>query len=335
MRSSWRSTPTAPRSWLPRATATRPARLSRRRPGRPRALARSASPRPTRATCRRASRTTATRRLRLGSRRGILSTWPGQRVRAGSSTEPRWRRRTWPALVGLIRSLHPEASVGQVRQILALSSDKVGAWRVRRRPVRHLHRLHLGTALRLRPDQRPARALDGRSAAAAACHHRRRRLRLPRRHRRRRQSRHEGTGRARLRGERPPPEVTLHLRYRVQDDSGRTSERLLVYRKTKLLKTLHAVAAHDRRRGRLLGRVQLRERAAPTGTASARATPRATAAARLRGDPHSVEDPGRGGRPRPSSSGRYGWPKTNGSPLTLRLRRIAVRSVPPVKPVVT
>ena len=30
-------------------------------------------------------------------------------------------------LVGLIRSLHPEASVAQVRQILALSSDKVGA----------------------------------------------------------------------------------------------------------------------------------------------------------------------------------------------------------------
>jgi len=29
----------------------------------------------------------------------------------------------------------------------------------------------------------------------------------------------------------------LHLRYRVQDDHGRTSERLLVYRKTKLLKT--------------------------------------------------------------------------------------------------
>ena len=29
----------------------------------------------------------------------------------------------------------------------------------------------------------------------------------------------------------------LHLRYRVQDDSRRTSERVLVYRKTKLLKT--------------------------------------------------------------------------------------------------
>jgi hypothetical protein len=29
----------------------------------------------------------------------------------------------------------------------------------------------------------------------------------------------------------------LHLRYRVQDNSGHTSERVLVYRKTKLLKT--------------------------------------------------------------------------------------------------
>ena len=29
----------------------------------------------------------------------------------------------------------------------------------------------------------------------------------------------------------------LHLRYRVEDDSGHTSERVLVYHKTKLLKT--------------------------------------------------------------------------------------------------
>jgi hypothetical protein len=29
----------------------------------------------------------------------------------------------------------------------------------------------------------------------------------------------------------------IHLRYRVQDNSGKTSERLFVYRKTKLLKT--------------------------------------------------------------------------------------------------
>ena len=71
--------------------------------------------------------------------------------------------------------------------------------------------------------------------------------------------------------------------------------------------------------------------------------------ARLRGDPHPVEDPGWGGRPRPSGAGDadrtarrrsgpqgcYGWPKTNAWPLTLRLRRIAVRSAPPVKPVVT
>jgi hypothetical protein len=30
---------------------------------------------------------------------------------------------------------------------------------------------------------------------------------------------------------------SLHLRYRVQDDRGKTSERVLVYRKAKLLKT--------------------------------------------------------------------------------------------------
>ena len=31
--------------------------------------------------------------------------------------------------------------------------------------------------------------------------------------------------------------VTLRLRYRVRDESGRTSERLFVYRKAKLLKS--------------------------------------------------------------------------------------------------
>ena len=31
--------------------------------------------------------------------------------------------------------------------------------------------------------------------------------------------------------------VSLRLRYRVRDESGRTSERVVVYRKTKVLKT--------------------------------------------------------------------------------------------------
>jgi hypothetical protein len=33
----------------------------------------------------------------------------------------------------------------------------------------------------------------------------------------------------------------LHLRYRVQDNSGKTSERVLVYRKAKLLKSFKRV----------------------------------------------------------------------------------------------
>ena len=126
----------------------------------------------------------------------------------------------------------------------------------------------------------------------------------------------------------------LHLRYRVQDDRGRTSERLLVYRKTKLLKTFSrplrttddAVAYWVSFRFALAWRLPLLR---PRDRRRGQPQP-----ARLRGDPHSVEDPGRGGRPRPSSR-VYGWPKTNGVPLTLSARRIAVRSVPPVKPVVT
>jgi hypothetical protein len=46
-------------------------------------------------------------------------------------------------------------------------------------------------------------------------------------------------------------------------------------------------------------------------------------------------DADRTARRRSGPQGRYGWPKTNAWPLTLRLRRIAVRSAPPVKPVVT
>ena len=121
MRSSWRSTPTARRSWLPPATATRPARLSRR-PTWPAAcpgaigVAATDDERP-------AGELLELRqpgRLRLGSRRRTSSR-PGRATRTRwTSTGPRWRPRTWPALVGLIRSLHPEASVGQVRQILAL-----------------------------------------------------------------------------------------------------------------------------------------------------------------------------------------------------------------------
>ena len=55
----------------------------------------------------------------------VLSTWPGNSYALNDGTSMASPYVT--GLVGLIRTMHPEASVTQVRQILALSSDKVGA----------------------------------------------------------------------------------------------------------------------------------------------------------------------------------------------------------------
>ena len=166
------------------------------------------------------------RRLRLGSRRQHPLDRPGNTYALNSGTS--MASPYVAGLVGLIRSLHPEASVGQVRQILALGSDKVGAGAYGTDPYGTCSGCtwepHSATAASTsrRRSRRPSAAATACIPAAATA--------SPAEHY---GEGHEGAGRARLRGERPPPEA-LHLRYRVQDDSGRSSERVLVYRKTKL-----------------------------------------------------------------------------------------------------
>ena len=163
----------------------------------------------------------------------VLSTYPGNQYADMSGTSMASPYVT--GLVGLIRSLHPEASVAQVRQILALASDKVGAgtygadpygtcagctWEAHYGYGRINVQKALSTAVaRRRPRHRPPRpppppppppATTVKDTTAPVVHV------------------YAASGRHRK---------ALHLRYRVQDDSGHTSERVLVYRKTKLLKT--------------------------------------------------------------------------------------------------
>jgi len=136
------------------------------------------------------------------------------------------------ALAALIRSLHPDASVAQVRQILALTSDKVAGGSYSTDPY--------GTCSGCTWDQHygygridVARALDASVPAAppaapppppppsppAATS---RDTSVPTVHV------YAASGRR---------HKAVRLRYRVQDNGGRTSERVLVYRKSKLLKT--------------------------------------------------------------------------------------------------
>jgi thermitase len=165
----------------------------------------------------------------------VLSTWPGNTYAYLDGTS--MAAPHVAGLVGLIRSLHPEASVDQVREILALSSDKVGAWAYGADPYgmcagctweQHYGygRINVQRALSAGvppppplppappappppppPPPPPSAAPDTKAPTvhvyAAAGRHR----------------------------------VTLRLRYRVRDESSRTSERLFVYRKTKLLKS--------------------------------------------------------------------------------------------------
>jgi thermitase len=166
----------------------------------------------------------------------ILSTVPGNAYGLKDGTSMASPYVT--ALVGLIRTMHPEASVAQVREILALSSDKVGAaaygadpygtcagctWE----PHYGYGRIDVVNALSTAvppppsppppppappapppPPPPPPPTLDTKAPTVHV---------------------YATSGRRR----RP-----VRLRYRVQDDGGRTSERVLVYRRTRLLRTV-------------------------------------------------------------------------------------------------
>lgn len=161
----------------------------------------------------------------------VLSTYPGNQYADMSGTSMASPYVT--GLVGLIRSLHPVASVAEVRQILALASDKVGAgtygadpygtcagctWEAHYGYGRIDVQKALSTAVPAAPPppppasppQPPPPATAVKDTTAPVVHV------------------YAVSGRHRK---------ALHLRYRVEDDSGHTSERVLVYHKTKLLKT--------------------------------------------------------------------------------------------------
>ena len=162
----------------------------------------------------------------------VLSTYPGNQYASLSGTS--MASPYVAALVGLIRSLHPEASVEQVRQILALGSDKVGAgtygadpygtcagctWEAHYGYGRINVQKALSTAVPPAsppppplpsPPPPPPLTPSTKDTRAPVVHV------------------YAASGRHRQ---------ALHLRYRVRDDSGHTSERVLVYRTTKLLKT--------------------------------------------------------------------------------------------------
>ena len=264
----------------------------------------------------------------------VLSTWPGGRRYAyldGTSMASPYVA----GLVGLIRSLHPEASVDQVREILALSSDKVGAWAYGADPYgmcagctweQHYGygRINVQRALSAGVPPPPAAGASPASSPAAATAAA---LRSPR---------HESTDGARLRGGRSSPRhapTALPRARRERPDFGAT----LRLPEDEAAEELHAPAAHDRRRDRATGSASS-SRSRGSYRYCVRASDGAgNRLARLRGSPRSVEDTGRRSAELegPRTRVAYGWPKTKGSPLTLRLRRIAVRSVPPVKPVVT
>jgi subtilisin family serine protease len=160
----------------------------------------------------------------------VLSTLPGGVYDYLSGTSMASPYAT--ALVALIRSLHPEATVAQVREILALSSDKVGAGSYGADPYGtcagctwDLHygygRIDVARALATAvpaappaasppPPPPPPPAPTGRDTSAPVVHL------------------YAASGRHRK---------ALRLRYRVHDDSGKTSERLVVYRGRKPVKT--------------------------------------------------------------------------------------------------
>jgi subtilisin family serine protease len=155
----------------------------------------------------------------------VLSTLPGNVYDYLSGTSMASPYVT--ALVALIRSAHPEATVAQVRAMLALSSDKVGSgsygadpygtcagctWDQRygygRIDVARALATAVPTAPPPPPPPPPAPGAGDTTAPVVHVY-----AATGRRHR------------------------TVHLRYRVQDNKGRTSERLQVFRGKKVLKT--------------------------------------------------------------------------------------------------
>ena len=158
----------------------------------------------------------------------VLSTLPGNAYGSLSGTSMASPYVT--ALVALIRSLHPEATVAQVREMLALSSDKVGYGSYGADPYgtctdctwdQHYGygRIDVARALATAvptappagpPPPPPPPPAGTRDTTAPVVHV------------------YAASGRRRK---------PVRLRYRVQDTSGRTSERLVVYRGKKVLKT--------------------------------------------------------------------------------------------------
>jgi subtilisin family serine protease len=162
---------------------------------------------------------------------GVLSTAPGNGyvLKDGTSMASPYVT----GLIGLIRSMHPDASVAQVRQILALSSDKVGANAYGSDPygtcVGCTWEQHYGYG-RINAQQALSTAVPPATPPPPA------------------PSPPPPPPPAPSAADRKPPVVhvyaasgrhrkLLRLRYRVRDNGGKTSERVFVYRQKKVLKT--------------------------------------------------------------------------------------------------
>jgi subtilisin family serine protease len=159
----------------------------------------------------------------------VLSTWPGSLYAYADGTS--MASPYVAALAALIRSIHPTATVAQVKQILALSSDKVGAGPYGADPFatcagctwsQHYGygRIDVQRALSTAvppasstpppppPPPPPPAAPPPRDTFPPVVHA------------------YAARGKHR---------TLLRLRYGVRDDGGRTSERITVFRRTKVL----------------------------------------------------------------------------------------------------
>ena len=182
------------------------------------------------------------RRVRLcaGRKHPLDVPWHSTARRIQSDTarraEPRWPRRSGHALAALIRTAHPEATVLQVRQMLARTrtSSAPGPYgdRPRRRPVpaapgssttatdastssaRSPRRAGAPSSASARPPPPPPPPPPPRSAIDADA---------PTVH---------------VYAARAHPGALVRLRYRVHDNKGETTEKISVYRRTRALRQL-------------------------------------------------------------------------------------------------